>query len=124
MQPDGKKNNFPKRNDFLIYLLAVFFGICAGILDVRVGDLLGTALFVLCSTLVLGMIRPDRPWRWTVAVGICVPLVRVADYLVFHQKPYRSQIYESILGFVTGIAGAYGGSVVNKSMKELFGKPE
>jgi hypothetical protein len=31
-------------------------------------------------------------------------------------------MYESFLGFLTGIAGAYGGAVGRKGFKELFGK--
>jgi energy-converting hydrogenase Eha subunit A len=105
-----------------IYLLAIFFGICAGFLDLMVGDLLDTALFVLIATMILGVLRPERPWRWTFAVGVFVPVVRLGAYLIFGQKPYRAQMYESALGFVTGIAGAYGGSVLRKGMRELFGK--
>jgi energy-converting hydrogenase Eha subunit A len=111
-----------KPRDAGVYVLAAFLGICAGILDLEAGDLLGTALFVLISTMVLGFMRPAKPWRWTVAVGIFVPLVRLAAYLLFKRQPERSQIYESILGFVTGIAGAYGGSVARRGLRELFGK--
>jgi energy-converting hydrogenase Eha subunit A len=109
-------------DDLRIYILGVVLGICAGVLDLMVGDLLGTALFVLISTMVLGVLRPEKPWRWTVIVGIFVPLVRVGAYLLFGQKPYRAQIYESALGFVTGIAGAYSGAVARRASHELFGK--
>ncbi len=108
------------KSDILIYLLAAVLGVCAGILEVTVGDLLATALFVLISTLVLGFIRPRRPWRWIVVVGIFVPLVRLAVYLVLSQKPYRAQIWESGLGFVTGTAGSYCGALARKGVDELF----
>jgi energy-converting hydrogenase Eha subunit A len=108
--------------DRWVYLLGVFLGICAGILDLEAGDLLGTALFVLISTMVLGVIRPERPWRWTIMVGVFVPLVRLGAYLWVRQKSDRAQIYESILGFVTGFAGAYSGSVARRGVRELFGK--
>jgi len=111
-----------KPRDAGVYVLAAFLGICAGILDLEAGDLLGTALFVLISTMVLGFIRPAKPWRWTIVVGIFVPLVRLGAYLLVKRQPERSQIYESILGFVTGIAGAYGGSVARRGGRELFGK--
>ncbi len=109
-------------DDLRIYILGVVLGIGAGVLDLIVGDLLGTALFVLISTMVLGVLRPEKPWRWTVIVGIFVPLVRVGAYLLFGQKPYRAQVYESALGFVTGIAGAYSGAVARRASHELFGK--
>jgi len=108
------------KSDILIYLLAALLGLGAGILEVTAGDLLATALFVLISTLVLGFLRPRRPWRWIVVVGIFVPLVRLAVYLVLSQKPYRAQIWESGLGFVTGTAGSYCGALARKGVDELF----
>jgi hypothetical protein len=109
-----------QRSDILIYLFAVLLGLSAGLLEVTVGDLLATALFVLISTMVLGFMRPRRPWRWIVVVGAFVPLMRLAAYLVMTQKPYRAQIWESALGFVTGIAGSYGGALARKGVDELF----
>lgn len=105
-----------------IYVLGGVLGICAGVLDVTLGDLLLTALFVLASTLLLGALRPERPWRWIVVVGVFVPFVQLFAYLLLGEKPYAAQIYESCLGFLTGIAGAYGGSVVRRGMGELFRK--
>jgi hypothetical protein len=109
-------------NDTPIYFIAVVLGICAGVLDVKAGDLLLTALFVLCSTLLLGMLRPQRPWRWIVVIGVLVPAMQLLAYVFFTEKPYPAQIYESCLGFLTGIAGAYGGAVARRQMDELLRK--
>ncbi len=109
-----------RKSDVFIYLLAVLFGLSAGILEITVGDLLATALFVLVSTMVLGFVRPKRPWRWIVVVGVFVPLARLAAYLVLTQKPYLAQIWESGLGFVTGTAGSYCGALARKGVDELF----
>jgi uncharacterized MnhB-related membrane protein len=109
-----------QRSDILVYLFTVLLGLSAGLLEVTVGDLLATALFVLISTMVLGFLRPRHPWRWTLVVGIFVPLMRLAAYLVMTQKPYRAQIWESALGFLTGVAGAYGGALARKGVDELF----
>jgi hypothetical protein len=92
------------------------------VLDVKFGDLLLTALFVLAVTMLLGALRPERPWRWTLLVGVFVPLVRLLAFFWFTQKPYRAQIYESFLGLLTGIAGAYGGAVARRGWNELFQK--
>ncbi len=107
--------------DLPIYVLAAALGIGAGILDVKIGDLLLTALFVLASTMLLGGLRPQKPWRWILIVGIFVPLLQLLAYLFLTEKPYRAQIYESFLGFLTGTAGAYGGSAGRKAMAEIFG---
>ena len=97
-------------------------GVCAGVLDVKVGDLLLTALFVLAATMLLGALRPQRPWRWTLTVAVFVPLVQLAAFALLTEKPYRAQIYESFLGFLTGIAGAYGGATARRGMEILFGE--
>ena len=99
---------------------AVCSGVCAGVLDVKFGDLLLTALFVLISTMLLGAVRPQRPWRWTLTVAAFVPLVQLAAYAVLTEKPYRAQIYESFLGFLTGVAGAYGGATARRGLAELW----
>lgn len=102
------------------YVLGVVLGGCAGVLDVTVGDLLLTALFVLASTMVLGALRPAKPWRWTLTVAAFVPVVQLAAYFLLTEKPYRAQIYESFLGFLTGVAGAYGGAAGRRAAGELF----
>jgi hypothetical protein len=106
--------------DLPIYLLAAILGICAGILDVKIGDLLLTALFILASTMLLGGLRPQKPWRWILVVGAFVPLLQLLVYLFLTEKPYRAQIYESFLGFLTGTAGAYGGSAGRRALVEIF----
>jgi hypothetical protein len=108
------------RCDGWVYVVGAGLGIGAGVLDVTVGDLLLTALFVLTSTMMLGALRPERPWRWTVTVAVFVPVVQLAAYFFLREKPYRAQIYESFLGFLTGIAGAYGGAVGRRVVGELF----
>jgi hypothetical protein len=110
-----------KKSDIGIYILASVLGSCAGILDVRIGDLLLTALFVLSSTMLLGILRPKRPWRWILVVATFVPIVQLLAYLLLTEKPYPAQIYESFLGFLTGCAGAFGGSVMRRTTETIFG---
>jgi uncharacterized membrane protein YfcA len=110
------------KNGTTIYAVGVLLGLFAGYLDVKFGDLLLTALFVLAATMLLGALRPDRPWRWTILVGLFVPLVQLLAFFWLTQKPYRAQIYESFLGLLTGIAGAYGGAVARRGWNELFQK--
>jgi len=113
-----------RRSDLSIYGLAIFFGICAGFIEVKLGDILITALTVLVSTLVLGFLRPRRAWRWIVVVGIFVPLARITAYVAFSQKPYKAQIWAAALGFVTGIAGSYTGAMSRLGVDTLFRKQE
>lgn len=106
--------------DLPIYVLAVLLGVAAGFLQIRLGDLLVTALFVMVCTMLLGSLRPRWAWRWTVIVGVCIPLVQLGAYLLMREVPYRAQVWESGLGFLTGIAGAYSGAFGRKAVEELF----
>jgi hypothetical protein len=111
-----------QKSDIAIYVLGSLLGISAGFIDIKIGDLLFTALIVLISTLILGMLRPLRPWRWTLVIASFVPVLQLLAYLLLTQKPSRAQIYESFLCFLAGIAGSYGGSVAHRGWQELFGK--
>ena|SRR5579871_3822023 len=101
-------------------IAAVIAGGLAGWVDIRVGDLLLTALVVLAACMILGVWRPVKPWRWVFIVGICVPVAELLGYLVLTEKPYRAQIYESFLAFLPGIAGAYGGAIMRRAIGNIF----
>ena len=95
-------------------------GAAAGWLDIKVGDLLLTAMVVLAANMLLGFLSPRRPWRWVVLVGVFVPVVEWLAYFFLSEKPERAQIYESFLAFVPGIAGAFGGSIGRGVVDNLF----
>jgi hypothetical protein len=114
--------NKKSRGDSFYYVLAVLSGISAGWLDIKVGDLLLTAMVVLSACMLLGILSPRKPWRWVLLVGIFVPVVEWLAYFFLSEKPQRAQIYESFLAFVPGIAGAFGGSIGRGVYDNLFPK--
>lgn len=115
----------PKREpggDALYYLMASIFGAAAAWTDIKVGDLLLTATIVVASCILLGFLSPRKPWRWVLLIGICMPVVEWLAYFFLTEKPTRAQVYESFLGFVPGIAGAYGGAIARGVVDNLFPK--
>jgi len=104
----------------LIYSLAVLLGLAAGILEITINDLLVTALFVMIATMVLGFVRPQRAWRWTLIIAVCVPLARLGAYFLLTQHSDRAQIWESAFGFLTGTVGAYAGVLGRLGVDTLF----
>lgn len=116
----GKEQKTVSGNDYLFYMLAALCGIGTGWADVMVNDLLLTALLVVSSCLLLGILRPRWPWRWVVSVGIFVPLTEFTAYILLAVKPSRAQVYGSFLAFLPGVAGAYGGSVMRKVFDSLM----
>jgi hypothetical protein len=115
--PKGKSSG-----DSFCYVTAAMCGALAGWLDIKVGDLLLTAMIVLASNMMLGFISPRRPWRWVVLVGVFVPVVEWLAYLLLTQKQESAKIYESFLAFLPGIAGAFGGSMGRGVVDNLFPK--
>jgi hypothetical protein len=105
--------------DFPFYLLAAVAGMGTGWVDVRINDLLFTALLVLMACMLLGLLRPHWPWRWVVVMGMFVPLSELAAYLILTAKPTRAQVYGSFLASLPGIAGAYGGSLMRGVLDNL-----
>jgi hypothetical protein len=103
--------------DAPFYLLAALCGIGAGVADALMNDLLFTALLVLSSCMLLGLLSARWPWRWVVIVGVCIPLTEFAAYAIQSVKPTHAQIYGSFFAFLPGIAGAYSGSI----MRRVFG---
>jgi len=108
-------------SDARYYILAAALGIAAGWVDVKIGDLLFTALLVLAPSILLGALRPKRPWRWTLLIGVWVPIADLLAYLIMTQKPARSQIYESFLAFLPGLVGAYGGAFMRSVINNVLG---
>jgi hypothetical protein len=115
--PEGQSGG-----DTPYYLTAALAGALAGWIDIKVGDLLLTAMVVLAACMLFGILRPRKPWRWVLIIGLFVPAMEWLAYLFLLQKPERAQIYESFLAFLPGIAGAFGGAMGRGVVNNLFAK--
>jgi len=110
----------------LVYLFALALGVGCGLLHVAVESLeepdpLLSALAVTACTMLLGVLRPARAWRWVVLVGAPVPLaIFVAMYLMPTAHFTRASIGGSFLVALPGCAGAFGGSILRRKMQEIF----
>ena len=112
--PDQKSGR-----DIVHYFFAILFGAAAAWVDVKVGDLLLTATIVVASCMLLGFLRPRKPWRWVLIIGICIPAAEWLAYFLLTEKPTRAQVYESFLAFLPGIAGAVGGALARTVVNNL-----
>ena len=112
-----------RKSDALFYVIAVVLGILCGAVHVAVQDPLLTALAVLASTMVLGYVRPARPWRWVLIIGALVPIVlTAANLLGYYRDLSRAGLYGSVLIVLPGVAGAYGGHFGRAFIEIMFGK--
>lgn len=102
------------------YVLALVFGLISGVAEVAVGDLMLTGFLALFFCMVMGWLRPPRPWRWTLVVCSCIPLSRLFAADVLHIYTERAQIYEAFAAFITGNAGSYVGSLGRRRADDLW----
>src|SRR5690242_21497483 len=102
------------------YALALLLGAISGFAEVAVGDLMLTGFLALFLCMLMGALRPGRPWRWVLIVCGCIPLARLFAAGVLHMYTERAQIYEAFLSFLTGNAGAYVGALGRKRADDLF----
>ena len=105
--------------DKWFYVLAALAGIGIGWVNVAVGDVPLTALLAVVASMLLAVLRPRRPWRWAVMVGIFISLEEFAAYALRTVKPTPAQIYESFLAFLPGIVGAYAGAFLRRVTENL-----
>jgi hypothetical protein len=113
----------PENGDALFYAIAVALGMLCGVVHVGVRDPLLTALSVLVSTMFLGYMRPSRPWRWVLLVGLFVPAVMTgANLMGYYRDLSRAGLYGSALIMLPGVAGAFGGHFGRAFMRVMFGK--
>ena len=104
-----------------MYLSALLCGAFAGVVHVAVEDPLLTSLVVLISTMALGFMRPEKPWRWTLLVGLMVPVVMLtANAIGYYETFTRAGLYGSVLIMLPGVAGAFGGFFGRKFIRVIF----
>jgi hypothetical protein len=120
------KSSSPERFPILFGLFALLLGAGCGMLHVFVEtmpdpDPLLSALAVTVATMLLGLLRPGRPWRWVLLVGVPVPLASlIANFVIPAAHFTRASIAGSVLVSLPGCAGAFGGSLMRRKLSELF----
>jgi hypothetical protein len=97
----------PESSDAVFYGIAVTLGVLCG----------------LVSTMFLGYMRPSKPWRWVLLVGLFVPAVMSgANLMGYYRDLSRAGLYGSALIMLPGVAGAFGGHFGRRFMRVMFGK--
>jgi ABC-type Na+ efflux pump permease subunit len=116
----------PEPFPLLFAFFALLLGAGCGALHVLVEsmeqpDPVLSALAVTVVTMMLGLLRPARPWRWVLLVGIPVPLAMLIARVVIPTAHFtRASIAGSILVSLPGCAGAFGGSLLRRKVSEIF----
>ena len=110
-------NQSPK--DWPFWLAGLLLGGLTGYVQTRIGDLLLSALMVAAFSMFLGMMRPQRPWRWALLVAVCLPAAQLLAFLT-REHPTRAAVYTSFAALAPALVCAYGGSLLRRVLGELF----
>lgn len=96
-----------KKLPLLLALMAMGLGLVIAWIDSRpTWDDAGiTAGLLVLTGAVFGALRPAKPWRWGLAVGVWVPLLEVG-----HRNP------GSLLALAAAFFGAYVGALLRKAL--------
>ena len=114
----------PAHSDFLAYPVAIAFGLFSGWVNQKVDDALLTTLCVLGFSMVLGVWKKQRPWRWLLLVWIGVPVVMAYYQFAVGWPHNRGQVYAALLQILAASAGAHGGHFMRQMIDNVFLKQE
>jgi hypothetical protein len=113
----------------LLYCIAVGSGLLIGYADVtRIKEVTVTVLLLFTVTFLLGMAQPRGAWRWPLLVNLWVPILSLAGPWVGLAEasldmPRTIPSYLGLTAFVIviGLAGAYAGVLVRRTLGHLAG---
>ena len=109
----------------LVWVLGAAMGVGAGVMFVVVDDPILAVVIVLLATMLLGTMRPARPWRWLLAVGVPIPLVPIVAKVTGLYPAYtQATSLWSVLIALSGIAGAFGGSVMRRAIMAVLNEKD
>jgi len=105
----------------LMVAIGILLGVLCGVVHVGLEDPLLTPLAVLSATMIMGTMRPYRPWRWIIFVGLPVPIVTGIAVAMGIVKVWdRALIAGAILAILVGCAGSIGGAVIRRFFDNVF----
>jgi hypothetical protein len=124
VSPESKPTQPGPRTSPLVYLIAIAFGLFSGWVNQKVDDALLTALCVLAFSMLMGVWKKQRPWRWLLLVWIGVPVVLAYYQFVVRWPHNRGQVYAAFLQILAASAGAHGGHFMREMIDHVFLKQD
>jgi len=109
----------PRTSPF-VYAVAIALGLFSGWVNQKVDDALLTALCVLAFSMMMGVWKKQRPWRWMLLVWVGVPLMLAYYHFVVHWPHDRGQVYGAFLQLLAASAGAHGGHFMRQMIDHVF----
>jgi len=103
--------------------IAVVFGMCAVYVDHHaVHEVYPTLSTALVGSLLLGLMRPIRPWRWALVIGCCIAFIPWGQPLHGPLERIATPGSWAVLGvvMVPGLVGVYCGAFLRRGIMRLL----
>ena len=108
------------RTDAAVWIVGVLFGVTAAAIHGLVPEQGLTFLWVMLATMILGLWKPEAPWRWMLIVVLFVPVADIAHKAVRPQQVSRAALWGAVLMILAAVPGAYGGSFMRRMIENIF----
>lgn len=106
----------------MVWVIGVLFGICAAALHLLIPEQGLTFLWVMASTMILGVWKRERPWRWIVLVVPFIPISDIVYKILRPAQVSRASMFGAMLTVLAAVPGAYGGSYMRLMIDNIFNK--
>jgi hypothetical protein len=116
--------NSAVRTNPVLYIIAIALGLFSGWVNQNVADPLLTALCVVAFSMLMGVWKKQRPWRWLLLVWIGVPIMLGYYQFVVHWPHNRGQVAFAFLQILAASAGAHGGHFMRDMIDHVFLRKE
>ncbi len=98
-----------------LYLLSLFLGLIVGWLDLKVTEVSVSILMLLTFSFFAGFAGPHRAWRWSLLIGIWVPLFALVASSAGVTHPTPTELITSWIALVPTLVGAYAGAIISRA---------
>lgn len=98
------------------WLSALLLGIVSAVIDLHSPNRRPYIFLLFCSALILALWQPKWPWRWTLAVGLCLPafVLLTGDW-----GPYALDRFDVFYGIPPAAAGTICGASMRRISDRL-----
>ncbi len=98
--------------------LAIALALGIGWVDLHTTEVTVTVVGLLTAGLLLGLLRPARPWRWAVLLAAGLPAVAILGRLlrVRTAEPIHLDPRVVLVALVFASIGCYGGAAIRRSL--------
>jgi hypothetical protein len=102
------------------WIFAVLVGLGCAAVRYWIPDPTVSALPACAAAMLLGAMRPEKPWRWGLLLAALLPISDLYARLT-HEFVQSGRVEGSIIiGLASGFVGGYGGSAMRRMSVNVF----